>query len=334
MKKSITVIAGLLVIVLSIVYIKTKQTAAKTPEFVLSYAENQLENYPTTLGAYQFAELVEERTDGRIKILVQAEGKLGSEKDVLEQLQFGGIDFARISLSQLAEIIPKYNVLQMPYLYKDSAHMWKVLDGKIGDDFLREASTYEMVGLSWYDAGARNFYNSIKPITKLEDMQGLKIRVQESTLMQDVVESLGATAVPIVYDRVYSSLERGIIDGAENNLPSYESTGHYEVAKYYTIDEHTRVPEMQLCALSTWNKLSAKDQEIIKACAKESALYERELWVIREKESRDIAVKEGVQIIVMSEEEKERFQAAVEEVYEAYCADNMSILKAILEMGE
>ena len=155
----------------------------REPEFVFSYAENQTEDYPTTLGAKEFAKLVEKRSNGRIQILVQAEGALGTESDVIAQIQYGGIDFARVSLSQLAEYIPELNVLQMPYLYTNSDHMWKVLDGEIGDAFLAATDESELVGLSWYDAGARNFYNSKKPITCLEDMAGMRIRVQESEVM-------------------------------------------------------------------------------------------------------------------------------------------------------
>ena len=193
--------------------------SVRAPEFVLSYAENQTEDYPTTLGAKKFAELVERESSGRIKILVQAEGELGAESGVIAQMQYGGIDFARVSLSQLAEYIPELNVLQMPYLYSDSDHMWKVLDGRIGSDFLEKVSKSELIGLSWYDAGARNFYNSKKPITCLEDMAGMRIRVQESEVMVDMVEALGATALPIPYADVYSALERGTVDGAENNWP-------------------------------------------------------------------------------------------------------------------
>ena len=148
------------------------------PEYVFSYAENQPEDYPTTLGAKYFAELVEERTNGRIRILVQPVGVLGSENKVIKQMQYGGIDFARVSLAQLAEYIPSLNVLQMPYLYTDSDHMWRVLDGEIGDAFLESVSADDVIGLSWYDAGARNFYNSVKPVTCLEDLKGMRISVQ------------------------------------------------------------------------------------------------------------------------------------------------------------
>ena len=155
------------------------------PEYVFSYAENQPED---------FAELVEERTNGRIRILVQPVGVLGSENKVIKQMQYGGIDFARVSLAQLAEYIPSLNVLQMPYLYTDSDHMWRVLDGEIGDAFLESVSADDVIGLSWYDAGARNFYNSVQPITCLEDLKGMRIRVQESDLAVDMVAVLRGDA--------------------------------------------------------------------------------------------------------------------------------------------
>ena len=155
-------------------------TAQKTvPEFVLTYAENQAEDYPTTQGAYKFAELVHEQTGGRVEIQVNAGGVLGDEKTVIEQLQFGGVDFARVSLSPLAEFVPKLNVLQMPYLYTGREHMWKVLEGPIGTDFMNSFGGSSLVPLPWYDAGARNFYSTAGPIESLDDMKGLKIRVQE-----------------------------------------------------------------------------------------------------------------------------------------------------------
>ncbi|MBP3544248.1 MAG: TRAP transporter substrate-binding protein, partial [Lachnospiraceae bacterium] len=278
------------------------------PEFVFSYAENQTENYPTTVAAQFFAELVEKRTNGRIRIIIRAEGELGAENDVITQMQYGGIDFARVSLSQLAGTVPEMSVLQMPYLYVNSRHMWRVLDGEIGNTFLGYVENSDLVGLSWYDAGARNFYSVKKPITCVEDMEGMRIRVQESELMADMVEALGATALPVSYAEVYSSLEQGNCDGAENNWPSYEAMRHYEVAPYFSVDEHNRVPEVQICSLHTWEKLSEEDRQIIKECAEESALYQRALWTQREQEARQLALENGVQEILLTPEEKQRFR--------------------------
>lgn len=313
------------------VLILTVKKPEEPPEYVFFYAENQTADYPTTLGALRFAELVEERTGGRIHILVESEAKLGAESEVLEQIKYGGIAFARISLSQIAEQAPEMNVLQLPYLYKDSEHMWRVLDGEIGEEFLQKASAYGYTGLAWYDAGARSFYSVEKPITCLEDFQGMTIRVQESDMMADMVEALGAKAVKLKYSGVYSALQRQTIDGAENNWPSYEAMHHYEVAPYFTEDEHTRVPEMQICSAYVWEQLSAEDQKIIRECARESAEYERELWRDREEQSRQTAIANGTQVITLTPEEKERFRDAMSNLYEEYCADSTELIQRIIE---
>ncbi|MDE6904009.1 MAG: TRAP transporter substrate-binding protein [Lachnospiraceae bacterium] len=304
------------------------------PEYVLSYGENQGEDYPTTMGAYRFAQLVEEQTEGRIKILVTADGGLGQEAEVIWQMQHGGVDFARVSLSQLSAMDKGMNVLQLPYLYVNSAHMWRVLDGVIGDAFMQRVESYDLVGLSWYDAGARCFYNNLRPITSPKDMEGMLIRVQQADMMVDMVEMLGAAAAPISYEEVYSSLERGKVDGAENNWPSYESMNHNEVAKYFTVDEHTRIPEIQLCSKHTWEKLKPEDREIILTCARESALYERELWKKREKESMEKVVGSGTVVTELSQEEKEAFRRATYGIYEEYCGDYMDIVDEIRKLGD
>jgi tripartite ATP-independent transporter DctP family solute receptor len=327
------VICSLVIALFSYQLLKEKNKEV-VPEFVFTYAENQPENYPTTLGGYRFAELVSERTNGRIKIIMKAEGILGDERAVVDQIMFGGIDFARVSLTTLSDKIPKLDVLQLPYLYTSSEHMWKVLEGDIGDEFMNSFEGSTLVPLSWYDAGARNFYTSKRIIRTLEDIKGLNIRVQQSDLMVRMIEELGATATQIVYDDVYSALETGSIDGAENNWPSYEVTSHYLVAKHYTIDEHTRIPEIQICGQSTWNKLSQADREIIIECAEESALYERALWVEREKESKRIALENGVEIVVLSVQEKEKFREAVKEVYEEFCGEYMDVIEEIIAVGD
>lgn len=303
------------------------------PEYVFTYAENQAEDYPTAQGAVRFAQLVYERTDGKIEIQVNAGGSLGDERGIIKQMRFGGIDFARISLSSLADFIPKLNVLQMPYLYTDANHMWEVLEGEIGDDFLNSFEGSGLVAMSWYDAGARNFYNTKKPVECLEDMKGMKIRVQESEVMQRMVRALGGIPVPLPYDQVYSALETGEIDGAENNWASYDSEGHYRVASYYTVDEHTRVPELQLVSEVTWNKLSDEYKSIIRECAQESALYERELWEKRSRESERRVRESGCHVVELTAEEKARFQEAMIPIYGEFCSDYMEIIEAIMEAG-
>lgn len=328
-------IAVLIVAIALLIGIIQKSNNKETtgPKLILSYAENQQSDYPTTLGGQRFAELVEERTNGRIKIMVNDSGSMGTETDVLTQMKYGGVDMARVSISQLSAYAPEMNVLQMPYLYRDSEHMWQVLDGEIGDRFLSELSADAFVGLSWYDAGARSFYTTA-PIEKLEDMEGLVIRVQDSKLMIDAIEALGAKAVTTDYAEVFSAIETGKVDGAENNWPSYESMDHYVVAPFFTEDEHTRVPEMQLISAHTWSKLSEEDKAIFRECAKESAIYERELWSEREKQSKSAATAEGAKVISISADEKKRFQAAMSDVYEKYCGSYMDIIGEILALED
>lgn len=320
-----------LLLIALVVFCLTKP-AEKVPEYVFSYAENQDEDYPTTLGGQYFANLVEEKTNGRIRILIQHSGERGNESQVISQLKYGGVDFARISISELTNEIKALNVLQLPYLYENSEHMWKVLDGKIGDYFLDVVSGYEMIGLSWYDAGARNFYTKDRPIQKLEDFEGLKIRVQESDMMASMVEYLGGEPVKKPYSEVYSLLEKSEADGAENNWPSYESMQHYEVAGYYTLDEHIRIPELQICSKHTWEKLSEEDQQIILECAKESSIYQRKLWKEQETKSRELAVSAGAEVVHLSTVEKKKFRKAVEPLFERYCGEHMDLIQEILSV--
>lgn len=306
--------------------------SAADPQFVFRYAENQPKDYPTTLGAYKFAELVEQKSNGRIKVEVYYGAQLGDEKSVIEQLQFGGIDFTRVSLSPLAEFSKSLNVLQLPYLYKDSSQMWRVLNGEIGQQFLNSVSDAGFVGLSWYDAGARSFYNSQRPIKSLADMKNLKIRVQESALMMDMIKALGANPTPMAYGEVYSSLQTGVIDGAENNWPSYESTSHFEVAKYFVLDEHTRVPEMQLVSNVTLSKLSPEDVKIIRESAIESAKFEQQEWAKREKLSEDKVKAGGAVITTLPPEEQKKFQEAMKPLYQKFAADNIDLIAKIQSM--
>ena len=289
-------------------------------ELILRYAENQPEDYPTTQAALAFADLVAQRTDGRVKVLVYSSGELGAEQSVIQQMQFGGIDFARISLSPLAECIPSLSVLQLPYLYKDAAQMWRVLDGDIGDEFLAQLDSMGLTGLSWFDAGVRSFYTRQK-VTSLADLQGLTIRVQESALMSELIGFLGADPVQLVYSQVYAALHNAQIDGAENNWPSYEAMGHYEVAPYFLKDEHTRVPEVQLASPAALEKLAALDEsfpDILRDCARASARTERRLWAQQEAQSEASLRAWGVDVTTLSEEEKEKFRQAVQPMYDRF----------------
>lgn len=289
--------------------------AAAPKTIVLRLADNQPLAYPTVVGDEEFARLVGVYTNGRIKIEVYPQGQLADEKSAIEQVQFGGIDFTRVSISPLSSFQPLLNALQMPYLYRDSAHMWSVLNGEIGEFFLKSMEEKGFVGLVYYDSGARSFYNTKKPIYTVADLKGMKIRVQESALMMGLVQALGAVPTPMAYGDVYSALQTGVIDGAENNWPSYDSSSHFEVAKYLSIDEHTRVPEMIVASKISMDKLTAEDQALIKKAAKESQAVQVKAWADYEKKSEAKVRAAGSNINKITNQAE--FAAAMAPLYES-----------------
>ncbi len=297
----------------------TKDDQVGEKQIVLRLADNQPLGYPTVVGDEDFARRVFEYSDGRIKIEVYPQGQLGDEKSAIEQVQFGGIDFTRVSISPLSSFQPLLDALQMPYLYRDADHMWKVLNGEIGEFFLESMKEKGFIGLVFYDSGARHFYNTKKPIYTVADLKGMKIRVQESALMMGLVQALGAVPTPMAYGDVYSALQTGVIDGAENNWPSYDSSSHYEVAKYFSIDEHTRVPEMVVASKITMDKLSAEDQAIIKRAAKESQAVQIQAWADYEKASEAKVRAAGSKINKINDQAE--FAAAMAPLYNSQLND-------------
>lgn len=301
------------------------QQADETLE--LRLAENHPDDYPTTIGNNEFARLVEEKTDGRIQIDVYAGGTLGDERSVIEQVQLGSIELARVNATPLTEFSDDIGVLAMPYLFESEEHMWNVLNGEIGDELLQTLESSNMRGLAFYDSGTRSFYNSERPVETPEDMEGLRIRVQESQLLVDMVEAFGASANPMAFEEVYSALETGVIDGAENNLPSYYTTSHYEVANYYTFNRHTTVPEVLMVSTHTWDELSEEDQQIFLEAARESVDVQREAWAELEEESKAIIEEHGNEFIEI--DDIEPWREAVEPLYEEYGAQFQQWIKRI-----
>ncbi len=310
-------------------FLSGREKEGIVPEYVFTYAENQTGDYPTTQAARRFAKLVNEQTDGRIEIRVYPNAELGDELSAAQQLSFGGIDFCRAALSSLTDYSAESIVLQMPYLYKDSEHMWRVLDGSIGDRVKASFQGSGLVPLAWLDAGVRNFYTVDAPIEKLDDMKGLKIRVQQSSLAADMVQCLGAVSVPIIYDAVKEALQTGEIDGAENNWPSYETMQHNDIARYFTLDEHMRVPELLLISQTTWDQLTEEDRQIIQSCASEAGRYERTLWTERESSAREKCLRNGTVEVTLSDKEKARFRSAVTPLYRKYCSEYTELIDEI-----
>ena len=314
----------------------TLAAGAASAATTLKLSEVHAEGYPTTLADQEFARLVEERTEGRIKIEVYSGGTLyGEETGAIEALQLGDIAFSRVSAM---------NAIQMPYLYKNADHMWAVLDGEIGQNMLAqiEASGSGLVGLCWYDAGARSYYTT-KPVTCVADMKGLKIRMQNNAMMVDMTNVLGGTGVTgIGPNEVYSAIKQGTIDGAENNWPTYQNMGDYEAAPYYVLDEHTRVPEVLLASAAVLSELDPADVEIIKAAAKDTQAYEKQKWAEKEAAAEEIVRAAGCTITELSAEAYAEFQQAMtspsaalggQSLYEKYGSAYQNVIDAITEAG-
>lgn len=305
-------------------------------EMTLRFADNQPEGYPTVVGAKEFARLVEERTDGRIKIEVYAGGILGDESSTIEQVQFGAVDFVRTSITPMANFEPALNVLSLPYLYPSEEYMFQVLFSDVGEGVLDGLKNAGIVGLTWYDSGARSFYTADRKVTSPDDLKGLRIRVQESQLMMDMVEALGASPTPIAWGEVYSALQTGVVDAAENNFPGWYYNSHHEVAPHFVVDEHNRIPELIIMSKITWDRLSSEDQAIIKQAAVDSTKVQRQAWDERTEEAKKLAVEEGADITYLDAEQKQAFQDKVMDLYPDYSEGYEDLLNSILnfEMEE
>jgi tripartite ATP-independent transporter DctP family solute receptor len=275
-------------------------------------------DYPTVLAVGYMGRLISERTGGRHSIKVYGNSALGSEKDTIEQVRIGALDMIRINVAPMNNVVPETMVPTMPFVFRSTAHMRKVLDGPIGDEILKACEKQGLVGLAFYDSGSRSFYTVKKPIKALADMKGLKIRVQQSDLWVAMMQALGANATPMPYGEVYTALKTGLVDGAENNWPSYESSRHFEAAKFYSITEHSLAPEIMLFSKKVWDTLSGEDQKVIRQAAKESVPYMRKLWDEREEKSRKIVETAGSQIVTV---EKKPFQDAMKPVYDKFITD-------------
>lgn len=299
---------------------KGREANGDGPLLVLSYADNQPDDHPATLAAIYFASLVEERTGGRVSIEVYADGELGTELAVFEQMRYGGVDIARLSVGIMTDYFPQLGLIELPFLYKDSSHMWRVLDGELGDYILAETEEQGMFGLAWLDAGARSFYTRTQ-VSSLEDLKGMRIRILETDLMERFVEPLEVVPVRMNYGDVYSALMKNAIDGAENNLPSYYSMGHYQAARYVYMDEHYRVPELLMMSINARSKLESVDPgllPVLQECAREAALYERALWQEQESEVMEKLLASGVVMTYPSEEDRVKARELMTAVYADY----------------
>ena len=298
---------------------------AAQAQTILKSADTHPDGYPTVEAVKYMGTLLAERTGGRLGIEVFHSRQLGEEKDTIEQTRFGVLDLNRINLAPLNNLAPETQIPALPFVFRSVAHMRTVMDGEIGEEILKALEPHGLIGLAYYDSGARSFYNSRKPITTPADMAGMKIRVQQSDLFIAVMNALGANATPMPFGEVFSALQTGVIDGAENNWPSYESTRHFEAAKYYSQTEHSMSPEVLVMSKISWDKLTPEDQAAVKQAAKDSVARMRELWEANEKSSEAIVRAGGAEINAV---DKAPFIAAMAPVYAQFVTDDA--LKSLL----
>lgn len=320
----------LLFFILSLLLVLSELSIRADNKIVLHCADVQSSGYPTVEGLLYMSRLIAEQTEGRIKIAVYPNGALGPEDSIIDMVRHGVLDMGRVSLSQFVKINPNLEVLLLPYVFKDDSQKWKVLEGPIGNNLLEGLSKSNLMGLCFYEAGYRSFYNSKRPIFAPEDLQGLKIRVQPSPIMIEMIDFLGASAVPIDFNEVYPALRAKAVDGAENNLPSFLSMGHYKAARYFSFDRHSSIPEIVFISKKTWNRLAPSDQEIIKRCAKESVLYQRKLWAQYENASYLKLQHEGCKF---NEVDIEAFKQRFKPFYRMYASKYMSIIDQINQIN-
>lgn len=282
----------------------------------LRAADTHPAGYPTVEAVEHFGRLISERTGGRLRLRNYAGGQLGEEKDTLEITVFGGLDINRVNLAPLNPIEPLTLIPSLPFLFRSTDHMRRSLDGAPGRTILGALERHGLIGLAFYDSGERSFYNTRRPIRTPADMRGLKLRVQTSDLYVALVQALGGSPIPMSYGEVFQGLVQGVVDGAENNWPSYQDSRHFEVARFYSLTRHVMAPEVLVASARTWAKLTAADRDIIRAAATESVPFMRGLWEAREKTAREAMVKAGVQIV--ADLERSAFEAAMRPVWDRF----------------
>jgi len=306
------------------------QRAIAQQKSVLKASDVHPEGYPTVQAVENLGKKLEQATNGRLTVQMYASMQLGGEKEAIEQAQVGALQFARVSVGTLGPVIDDLNVLNLPFLFRDTAHMNKVVDGPIGQQLLDKVTnnpTAKLVGLCWMDAGARSFYDTKHPIKSIADLKGLKIRVIGNPMFVDMANALGANGVAMGYDQVFSALQTGVIDGAENNPPSFVFDNHYQVAKYYTLTQHLIVPEMLVYSKASWDQLPPDDQGLLKKFSREAQADARELWNKTEAEAIDRMKKAGIEIDTIAD--KTPFRDAVKPVWDKYGAKFTDLIKQI-----
>jgi tripartite ATP-independent transporter DctP family solute receptor len=289
--------------------------------------------YPTVEAVVRMGTKLEKATNGRISIQMYPSMQLGGEKEMIEQAQVGALQIARISVGPMGPIVPELNVFNLPFMFRDNSHMEKVIDGAIGDELMKKLSdhpTAGLIGLCWMNAGTRNVYNSKHPVKSVDDLKGLKVRMMGNPVFVDTMNSLGGNGIMMGFDQLVSALQTGVVDGAENNEPSYATGQHYRYAKYYSMTGHLMIPEILVFSKKSWVALSKEDQDLIMKFAKEAQQEQRALWYEMEKKS--LAQMKDAGAVVNEVEDRKPFQAAVKPVWDKYGAQHAALIQRIQDV--
>jgi tripartite ATP-independent transporter DctP family solute receptor len=286
--------------------------------------------YPTVEAVVAMGKQLEAATGGRLSVQMYPSMQLGGEKEMIEQAQVGALAIARISVGPMGPLVPELNVFNLPFMFRDDAHMEKVIDGPIGDEMLKKLSdhpTAGLIGLCWMNAGTRNVYNSKKPVKSLDDLKGLKIRMMGNPVFVDTMNALGGNGVAMGFDQLISAMQTGVVDGAENNYPTYATGQHYRYAKYYSLTGHLMIPEILVFSKRVWGTLAKEDQALITKLAKQAQLDERKLWYAMEEKSIKQIQEAGIEIIKI--DDKKPFQEAVKPVWDKYGKQHAELIQRI-----
>ena len=292
----IGLVVGAILSTVGFAYFLKTQGTGTLGQTVLKLGHTQDTAHPVHLGMEHMKTRLEELSGGRVTIDIYPSSVLGNENQCIEQLQNGSLAMTKTSAAAIENFIPIMSVYSMPYLFRDSDHYWKVLEGEIGKNLLESGESKFLRGLCYYDAGSRNFYTKDKPIKTPDDLKGMKIRVMNSRTAVDMVKAMGGSPTPISFGELYSALSQGIVDGAENNPPSFTSSKHSEVCKHFSLDGHTRVPDILMMSTKVWDKLDPQVQGWVQQAAKDSTAYQRKLWEEKTQESLEEAKKANVTI--------------------------------------
>jgi tripartite ATP-independent transporter DctP family solute receptor len=293
---------------------------------VLKLSHTHDVTHPVHEAVVYLAEQLNKKSGGKLTVKIFTGAQLGQEREAIELLQIGSLAMTKVSCSVMENFVPSYRALSFPYVFRDKAHQFNVLDGEIGEQLLLESEKYWLHGLCFYDAGSRSFYTKAKPIETPSDLVGMKIRVMKSNTAMNMVKALGGAPAPISYGELYTALQQGVVDGAENNSPSFLSSRHYEICKYYSIDEHTSVPDVLLISTVIWQTLDPQERQWLEEAVAESVVYQRARWAASEKVALETVQKAGV---VINYPDKKAFAAQVAAMYERTKAEDPSLFRLI-----